>query len=317
MADRSQRLFKIIDLLKTGRPNVEALAIALNVSRRTILRDIEDLRKFGLAINFDTRQQRYTICGSLMLPETQFTLEEAWALITLCFDADCDIPFLKPAKTAALKLQSIFPKQIQKEIHDLGNSLYLQKTPVNPLEGAESVFDALLKSVQQHLSIRIWYKSPIEPELVTLLSPYRLFFGRHAWYAIGRSSLHREIRMFHIGRIKKFEKTEQVFEIAKGFTLKQFFGNAWSMIRERGPDQDVIIRFSPLVAQNVSEVAWHPTQRISWNEDGTMDYHVTVSGLNEISWWVLGYGKEAEVLEPQKLKDMIRTHVEAMLQKYL
>lgn len=317
MADRAQRLFKIIDLLKTGRPNVKALATTLQVSRRTILRDIDDLRKLSLAINFDTQKQRYTICGSMMLPETQFTLEEAWTLITLCFDADCDIPFLKPAKTAALKLQSIFPQAIQKEIHDFGNSLFLQKTPVNPLEGVESVFDALLKSVQQRHSIRIWYKSPIEPEFITLLSPYRLFFGRHAWYAIGRSSMHKEIRMFHIGRIRNFEKTGQPFEISKGFTLKQFFGNAWSMIRERGPDQEVVVRFSPLVAQNVSEVAWHPTQRILWNDDGTMDYRVTVSGLNEISWWILGYGKEAEVLQPKKLRDMIRSHVETMLQKYL
>ena len=47
-----------------------------------------------------------------------------------------------------------------------------------------------------------------------------------------------------------------------------------------------------------------------------MDFHVTVSGLKEISWWILGYGKEAEVLKLQKLREMIRSHAEEILKKY-
>ena len=64
----------------------------------------------------------------------------------------------------------------------------------------------------------------------------------------------------------------------------------------RGDQSDhVCIRFSPKVTRNVEEVLWHPTQQTSLIEDGSLRYEVDVDGLDEIAWWVLGYGKEAVV----------------------
>jgi len=71
----------------------------------------------------------------------------------------------------------------------------------------------------------------------------------------------------------------------------------------------VVIRFSKLVAQNVAEVNWHKTQRLALNDDGSLDFKVTVSGLNEISWWILGYGDQAEVLKPAKLRRLVADRV--------
>jgi proteasome accessory factor B len=55
----------------------------------------------------------------------------------------------------------------------------------------------------------------------------------------------------------------------------------------------------------VAEVLWHKTQQTTFNADGTLDYRVTVSGLSEISWWVLGYGDQAEVIEPVALRKLL------------
>ena len=88
------------------------------------------------------------------------------------------------------------------------------------------------------------------------------------------------------------------FEIPRGFSLERYLGNAWHLIPEPGPDHDVLIRFSPMVARNVAEVAWHKTQQLTWNDDRSLDFQVRVSGLNEISWWILGYGDQAEVRKP-------------------
>ena len=122
--------------------------------------------------------------------------------------------------------------------------------------------------------------------------------------------------MFHIGRIEEIQVTDERFENPKSFSLERFLGNAWSLIPEPGPDSEVKIRFSPLVAQNVSEVRWHKTQQITKNEDGSIVFRVCVSGLNEISWWILGYGKEAEVLKPPELRDIMRKHINEMNRIY-
>jgi proteasome accessory factor B len=81
-------------------------------------------------------------------------------------------------------------------------------------------------------------------------------------------------------------------------------------------DQDVVVRFAPLVARNVAEVAWHKTQRIVERQDGSIDFHVSVSGLNEISWWILGYGDQAEVLRPARLRQMIADRAGKLVELY-
>jgi proteasome accessory factor B len=43
---------------------------------------------------------------------------------------------------------------------------------------------------------------------------------------------------------------------------------------------------------------------------------VTVSGLSEIMWWILGYGDQAEVLEPPELRKRIREHAGRMAERY-
>ena len=87
--------------------------------------------------------------------------------------------------------------------------------------------------------------------------------------------------------------------------LERYFGDAWHLVPERGPNYDVRIRFERKVANNVAEVVWHRTQHTDWNEDGTLNFQVRVKGLNEMSWWIMGYGDQAQVLAPQKLRDIV------------
>lgn len=312
------RLLKLLSLLQTGRPNVEMLSSACNVHRRTVFRDLDMLRRSGFVIHFDQEQGRYSIVNNVVLPETQFTVEEAIAVITLCFETgdEIHVPFLQAARSAAIKLQGMLPERIAEQVGRQGSTMQILPEPVNPLREYRTIFDTIAAAQQNRLAVRISYKSPIEPEFRTLLHPYQLIFCRRSWYVIARSTLHREVRTFHIGRITQLETTDIEYQVPYGFTLRKYFRNAWCIIPEPGPDQEVTIRFSPLVGQNVSEVYWHRTQRTVRNPDGTVDFHVTVSGLHEISWWILGYGKEAEALGPPALRDIIRRHVAELAKKY-
>lgn len=318
MQHRVQRLFKLLNLLRMGRSNIETLSQELSVTQRSVFRDIQELRRCGFAIMQNPVTQNYSLLSSVNLPETHFDLEEAMSMVILCLEAgrNRQLPFLEAARRAAMKLLQTLPDAMVDEVAEIKDVLEIRLEPTNPMMQSLTVFQAVLDAMQRLKAVSIDYKSPIEPLLTTTLEPYRLYFGRHAWYVIGRSSLHQETRTFHLGRILECRPTEETYTIPPGFTLKQYFGNAWRMIREPGPDQAVVIRFSPLVGQNVAEVHWHPTQKILQNEDGSIDFHVTVSGLREISWWILGYGKEAEVLKPPALREMIRAHIRDLAAKY-
>jgi proteasome accessory factor B len=141
-------------------------------------------------------------------------------------------------------------------------------------------------------------------------------FSRRSWYVIGRSSIHRAARTFNLSRIRQHEMLEQSYQIPRGFSLNRYLRNAWHMIPEPGLDREICVRFSAMVADNVAEIRWHKTQQLSRNEDGSLDFRAKVSGIREISWWILGYGDQAEVLAPPELRRLVAQRAEATLGKY-
>jgi predicted DNA-binding transcriptional regulator YafY len=63
-------------------------------------------------------------------------------------------------------------------------------------------------------------------------------------------------------------------------------------------------------------VKWHESQSTKFNADGTLTFRATVSGLDEIEWWVLRYGDQAEVKSPVKLRQRIARRVRNMAFTY-
>lgn len=288
------------------------------MSRRTIFRDLDVLRQSGVPLIFNEIEQRYRVPSDYYLPPTNFTPEEALALIVLCSDLGehAHLPFFRPAHSAALKLESSLPDRLRRQIQSPGSAIKIRLEPSSRLAGLEPIYDQLVEALTEHRCVRIGYRSPIEPEVSTKIHPYRLLFSRRSWYLIGRSSLHRSVRTFNVGRITRLELLDDTYEIPRGFSLGRYLRNAWHLVPEPGPDRKVIVRFSKLAAQNVAEVAWHRTQQLHFNPDGTLDYQVTVSGLTEMSWWILGYGDQAEVLEPADLRTLIAEKTARMAEIY-
>jgi proteasome accessory factor B len=313
-------MLRIIGLLQLGSgQNVDSLSIECGVSRRTVFRDLQMLRSAGLPLRYDEELQRYAIAGTHILPPTNFTAEEALSVIVLCRElGDAGrIPFYGPARSACIKLESSLPARLRQQLGDVTGAIQIRMQPTGALSGKKPYYEQLVDAIAGRRCVRMRYGSLTEwDEIGTKLSPYRLLFSRHSWYVIGRSSLHRATRTFNVGRIVQLEVLADRFKIPRQFSLDRYLGNAWHLIPESGPDQDVTVRFSPTVAQNVAEVSWHKTQRTEMNDDGTLDFHVTVSGIHEMSWWILGYGDHAEVLHPKSLRDLITGRAARMLKQY-
>jgi predicted DNA-binding transcriptional regulator YafY len=318
-ADRVFRLLELLRQIQNSKATAQTLADSLEVSLRTVRRDIQLLRDSGIPINFNYEDNRFDLEGSYLLPSMEFTPEEAMTLLVLCTEmgGDQQLPFFEPARNAALKLASGLPPDLSEQVQAAHSAMSIRIPAANPLDEQDKIFSQLIESHRERRAIRIAYKSPAEPdEISTLLHPYKLLYSMRSWYVIGRSSLHREPRTFNISRIHKIELLDQTYAIPRNFRLSKYLGNAWRLIPEPGPDSEVLIRFDAKVAQNVSEVRWHPTQRVLFNSDGSIDFHATVSGLNEISWWVLGYGKHAKVLQPEGLRNLVASQIREMSSLY-
>lgn len=300
---------QLLKNLQSGQgQDADGLAAECGVSRRTVFRDLATLRSSGVPLEFDADSERYFIPTDFFLPSTNFTAEEALAVIALAgqLGGRNQLPFYEPARRAALKIESNLPHKLREEVDALSRLVQIDLKQVNQLEGMNATYHQLGEAITHGRVMKITYDSLTEWEKITTrLRPYRLLFNKRSWFVIGRSSMHREVRTFNVSRINSIEPTKQTYKIPRNFNLEEYLGNAWNMIPDEGPDHQVVIHFLPLVAQNVAEVSWHLTQETRYLADGSLEFRAQVSGLNEISWWVLGYGDQAEVVKPARLRKLV------------
>jgi predicted DNA-binding transcriptional regulator YafY len=254
------------------------------------------------------------------MPPAKLTDDEAFALIGLAteFGRNKELPFYDAAYNAAVKLERTLPKSLRRGLRR--NTPLIKVRPgrlTEELAGTAGVYRQLVAAISRRRAVKITYGSLTEwATIETTLRPYSLLFTRHCWYVLGRSSMHGEVRTFNVVRIHTIETLTEKYSIPRKFDLGRHIGNAWYMIPGHGPDTGVVIRFKQLVAKNVAEVQWHHNQRTRFLADGSLEYSVTVSGLDEISWWVLGYGDQAEVIKPARLRRIVCQRAKNMVALY-
>jgi proteasome accessory factor B len=294
------------------------LAGELEVSRRTIFRDLNMLEMARIPYFFDPQRSGYRLNPNFFLPPVNLTLPEALAILLLAgrLRGTARLPLLAHASRAAVKLESALPDSIRQHVGSVIDNLQASLGPLSRHEGLEGAFEELASAIVQRRVCRIVYISLHErKQLVLPVRPLRLAFLGRAWYLLAHSERHAELRTFKLLRIRKCTVLERTFTPPPPEQVQRHFGGAWSMIPE-GRSYDVQVHFDPKVASNVAEVQWHPTQRCRWNDDGSMEFQARVDGLGEIAWWVLGYGPFAEVIAPPPLRKAMRDSAQAMAQRY-
>ena len=310
-SSRVSRVMQILTTLQAGKDYaVGDLSRMFGTSRRTVFRDLKELRAIGVPFRYDARTGGYTIEPEFFLPPLDLNLQEALSLLLLVYKArnQIQLPFKNSALLAALKIENNLPAGIRQycntALRNISTRLSAQ-APVHHSGGLDKTFAQLQKAIAKKRKVGIRYHSLFEGNVIDLdLSPYHLLYNQRAWYVLGYSSLHKSVRTFKLNRIKELKTSEQCFLGGENFNLQDYLGKAWSMIPE-GRIYNVKLRFLPRVANNVTEVQWHSTQEVTRNSDGSATVEFRVDGLGEITWWILGYGDQVQVLAPRALRKRV------------
>lgn len=318
-SERIKRLLRLITMLQTSKQYSSSdLIKKLKIGRRTLYRDFNMLKAAGIPVQYEAAHRGYAIDKSFFMPPVNLTFHESLALMMLVekYRSHVGIPNTDAAMTAAMKIESVLPSEIRDYCGSILDTIAFRPDPATDAQGAAQLFDLLWHAMREHKILDITYDSYYEQsEIETQLDPYRLVFITRGWYVIGYSHQHAEIRTFKVDRIIHAAAARGHFKPDPKFDLKSYFGNAWQMMRGK-KRFSVRIRFSPKVAGNVEEVLWHPTQQTHRLDDNSLCYEVEVDGVDEIAWWVLGYGKEAVVEKPVELKKIVAGHISGMAQQY-
>jgi predicted DNA-binding transcriptional regulator YafY len=318
--ERLSRLLRIITLLQAkASRRASDIAAELDVSVRTVYRDLNALAMAGVPVRFEKEDGGYRVAGDFFLPPVQLTLSEALALSVLGSQVASrgQLPFLEDAWRAVTKIRGQLPPTLRDEVAGADGHVRVEVARVSPQDGCGPVFDRIRQSIAERRKVRCRYDGGKggDDGVPFLFRPYALFFAQRAWYAIGHSERRGAERSLKLNRMADLETTDLPYGIPDGWTLDGSLGHAWRMIRG-GRTYAVSIQFDADFGRTVADTLWHPTQTIEWQPDGSCLFRCSVDGLDEIVWWVLGYGPHAEVLAPNELRERMRDSAAAMHRTY-
>jgi len=317
---RISRVMQILTTLQAGKScAVSDLSKMFRTSRRTIFRDLKELQAIGVPFHYDAKTGGYTIEPEFFLPPVDLSLQEALGLLLLAHKTRDQIqtPFKNSVLWSALKIENNLPAKIRQYCNTALQNISTRpcaQAPVTHSAGLDKTFAQLQQAIVKKRKVNIRYHSLFEGTIIDVeLSPYHLLYNNRAWYVLGRSSLHKSVRTFKLNRIRELTTTQRCFVDGEKFDVYDYLGRAWSMIPE-GRIYNIKLRFLPKVANNVAEVQWHSTQKVVRNSDGSATVEFRVDGLGEITWWILGYGDQVQVLAPKTLRRRILQVAQNMIE---
>lgn len=300
-----ERMLRIHEELRRGAfTNCTKLAERLEVSRKTIVRDVAFMRdRLDLPIEFDPRINAYRYTHPVSaFPTVQVTEGELLALLVArkALEQYRGTPFHRQLEASFEKLAGGLRDRITFSPADELRSVSFRNTGLGRADLA--VFNTLSTAVLRQLEVEFEYRKPgSRREERRRVRPYHLTHRENLWYLIAFDPGRAALRTFALPRISGAELTEARFVRPEDFSPEAFFANALGVLGGPG-DFTVVIRFTATVADRVREREWQESQIRRDLPDGALELTLRLGALAEVEGWVLGWGADAEVLRPTELR---------------
>jgi predicted DNA-binding transcriptional regulator YafY len=316
--DRAARFLRVATVLHAHPDGITAVAIAdqIGVSRRTVYRDLEAMQ-LDAELPIWQEKGKWGLESGAFLPPLALTLPEATTFFlaarVLATATDEHDPELL---SAFVKLAEILPPVLAEHLHATVDAY--ASTPRN--ERFTRVLRVLTKGWAERRVVTIEYGpgvyDPGKGARTTRVRPFAIEPSAHtrALYLIGYDEERAGRRTFKVERILDASLSPETFEGRTSDIARDLLA-AWDVVSDEAPVR-VVVRFSTDVAARVAETRWHPTQDVDRAPDGTLVWSATVSGLLEVRSWLLGWGGDAEVLEPPELRAYMARETERAAARY-
>lgn len=218
---------------------------------------------------------------------------------------------------ALKKLVEALPAALRERQQMLVDLLMFAEHEENQLRDMSHTFQVLTSAWVTQRRVRLSYAPLSGKSFECFFDPYLLepsAIGRTI-YAIGYSSLAKDLRTFKLERIQQADLTNDSFNVSDKFKGAEMLQQAWGVMYGDEEPVTVRLRFSAAVTPRVRETRWHPSQQLTLTRDGC-EWTATIGDTLEIEPWIRGWGGDCEVLEPVALRESIIQHVRRAMVTY-
>lgn len=314
------RIYRIHEaILAGGFPNCSQLAASLEVTPKTIQRDITYMRDMlDLPIDYDAVQHgfHYTRDTSdFPIFETSADQLAGLFLARTALESVRNTPLAATMREVFAKLTQGIEGRVSFSWSDLDEAFSRKSVEAQPRD--VKLFGQLADAVLKRLEVTFSYRKLGAPTSESRrVRPYHLGEVEGGWYLIAHDLERGELRTFALPRLTRLKVTTKTFERPINFNGRDHLSRSFGVWSVAGDSTRHLVRVELIgyAAQLATERRWHPSQEITaLNAKGSrVEVRFEVGRLEEVLRWVLSFGRQAKVLGPPELSRMVKDELAAM-----
>ncbi|WP_134682741.1 helix-turn-helix transcriptional regulator [Brevibacillus migulae] len=316
---RADRLLSILLLLqKHGQMTTSQLAAQLEVSVRTMHRDLEALSSAG----FPIYAERGKLGGWRLLEQyqTKLTLlgmDELPALfLPIPLPLLRDLGMEKDVQLARLKLLETLPEKQRSNAESIHQRIYIDTGNWHAKEEDLSRLPLLQTAIWEERLLVIHYARADREQRERIVSPLGLVAKGNVWYLIAMAE--NDVRTYRVNRITDAKLLDERFVRPEAFDLRAYWEDSSRQFVERLPQYHVVARVQDSIIDQLSYAGRYPLITLveERDETGWLTLSLQFQIEHEACAFLMGFGSKIEVLKPHALRERISRLAEELLRLY-
>lgn len=316
---RADRLLSLLMLLQSrGRLTARQLADELEVSERTVYRDVDALSAAGVPVYAERGPDGgFALLDSYRTDLTGLTEEERRALFLLSTpSALADLGLREPMAAALRKLSAALPAARRDEELRVRRRFYLDSSPWLGAQPATAHLRELQQAAWEDRRVDIAYRLPSGPTAEQRIDVYGLVAKEGVWYVLhvreGRVQAHR------VADLVVVRLLDERFARPPDFDLRTAW-EAWCAAAANRPGYHFTLRVAPSVIPWLPQlgVAATPCEDLPPDAEGRRMVAATCESFEDARARVLALGAAVEVIAPEPLRRGVIDYAEQIAGRYL
>ena len=314
-----RRLLDFDDLVRRGRPvTCDSLAARWKSSSKTVQRFVEQIRvDFDAPVVFDRRKHSFVYeDADWRFPFLDVSGADLFAIgvAMKVFQIYEGTPVLKDLKAAFDRIARLLPESVRIQPSSLIERLWVHPQPVRAI--AKDVWAATASALREKTQLEIDYKKPAGDASRRLVEPLVLVHMNWDWLLVARDPEDGKTKTFYLARIKDVKNTNFHFTPPKDFDPAKYFADSGIGLYVGGKPFRFKVRVSQEIAPWITEVRWHPAQKLETLKNGDVVLDLPAGSMIEAKRFVLSLGRYGKALGPKELVGEMVEEAESLREIY-
>lgn len=292
-------------LLNRKRVQAQELAERMEVSLRTIYRDMESLSLAGIPIvSYMGTEGGYEIMDSFRLDRQMLSHDELIAMLTALRGLQSTKALSESSMERLLEKVGALVSQTEQGSLADRDQILVDFTPWRSSEAERKKYEALNHAAKEKKLVSFAYTDHLGQETVRRVEPMGLVLKGYKWYLHGYCLEREDYRIFRLSRIRDLQTQAETFQ-RRDMELEKL-NEKWRQLPDRpGPLVDVVLHFSSALKAVVADR--FDEDDIERQPDGSLLVRTTMPDQDWLISFLLSFRNEMRVLEPARLAAAVKT----------